>query len=142
MVKLNEKECLDTKMSDLVNFSKLLFNMFSVVLSLFAHFWMQFLSNFDVWVLILKLMTYSTRIWSHFATRGLIRYLKKVKICPKIVNISKFLIRYLKKVKICPKIVNVSKFLICFCHFKVPWRPLVEIWEEEVLCFILPLVGL
>ena len=30
--------------------------MFSVVLSLFANFWSQFLSDFDVWVLILKLL--------------------------------------------------------------------------------------
>ena len=47
-----------------------------MVLSLFAHFWRQFLSDFNVWPFILKLMTSSTSIWSNFTIRGPIRHLK------------------------------------------------------------------
>ena len=54
-----------------------------MVLSLFAHFWRQFLSDFDVWPLISKLMIYSTSIWSNFATRELIRHLKMAKCVQK-----------------------------------------------------------
>ena len=56
-----------------------MFNMLDLDLSLFAYFWSYYLSDFDVWPLISKLRTCSTRIWSNFATRGPIRYLKMAK---------------------------------------------------------------
>ena len=59
------------------NFS--MFNMLDLDLSLFAYFWSYYLSDFDVWPLILKLRTCSTTIWSNFATRGPIRHLKMAK---------------------------------------------------------------
>ena len=83
MLKLDIKESLDPKMSDFewfgeaFNFS--MFNMLDLDLSLFAYFWSYYLSNFDVWPLISKLRTCSTRIWSNFATRGPIRHLKMAK---------------------------------------------------------------
>ena len=83
MLKLYIKESLDPKMSDFewfgeaFNFS--MFNMLDLDLSLFAYFWSYYMSNFDVWPLILKLTTCSTRIWSNFATRGSIRHLKMAK---------------------------------------------------------------
>ena len=62
---------------EVLNFS--MFNMLDLDLSLFAYFWSYYLSDFDVWPLISKLMTCSTRIWSNFATRGPIRHLKMAK---------------------------------------------------------------
>ena len=62
---------------------------FSVVLSLFAYFKRQFLSDFDV-IPLLKLMTGSTRIWSNFATRGPVKYLKMAKTGPKIADVGNF----------------------------------------------------
>ena len=56
-----------------------MFNMLDLDLSLFAYFWSYYLSDFDVWPLISKLRTCSTRIWSNFATRGPIRHLKMAK---------------------------------------------------------------
>ena len=47
-----------------------------MVLSLFAHFWSYFLTNFDVWVLILKLMT--------------CKALKNGKNMPKIADVGTF----------------------------------------------------
>ena len=102
MLKLHKKESLDPKMSDFewlseaFNFSML--NMLDLDLSLFAYFWSYYLSNFDVWPLISKLRTCSTRIWSNFATRAIIRYLKMGKSVRKL------------------------QFSDTFCHFKVPWR--------------------
>ena len=64
------------------NFS--MFNMLDLDLSLFAYFWSYYLSNFDVWPLILKLRTCSTRIWSNFGTRGPIRHLKMGKCVKKL----------------------------------------------------------
>ena len=55
----------------LVKFSKISCLTCCVVLSLFAHFWSHFLTNFDVWQLIWKFRSSSTRIWSNFETRGL-----------------------------------------------------------------------
>ena len=78
MLKLDIKESLDPKMSDFewfgeaFNFS--MFNMLDLDLSLFAYFWSYYLSNFDIWALISKLRTCSTRIWSNFATRRPIRH--------------------------------------------------------------------
>ena len=83
ILKLDINESLDPKMSDFewfgeaFNFS--MFNMLDLDLSLFAYFWSYYLSDFDVWPLISKLRTCSTRIWSNFATRGPIRHLKMVK---------------------------------------------------------------
>ena len=62
--------------------------------AIFAYFWRQYLSDFDVWVLILKLRTSSTRIWAEIATRGPIRYLKMAEMCPKIANIGNFRTRF------------------------------------------------
>ena len=88
MLKLNKKESLDPKMSDFewfgeaFNFS--MFNMLDLDLSLFAYFWSYYLSDFDVWPLISKLLTCSTRIWSNFATRGPIKHLKMGKRVQKL----------------------------------------------------------
>ena len=66
MLKLDKKESLDPKMRDFewfgeaFNFS--MFNMLDLDLSLFAYFWSYYLSDFEVWPLILKLRTCSTRI--------------------------------------------------------------------------------
>ena len=86
MLKLDEKESLDPKMSDFewlseaFNFS--MFNMLDLDLSLFAYFWSYYLSNFDVWPLILKLRTCSTRILPLLPKNG--------KTCPKIADIGNF----------------------------------------------------
>ena len=75
MLKLDKKESLDPKMNEFEWFGEVfsfsIFNMLDLDLSLFAYFWSWYLSDFDVWPLILKLRTFSTRIWTNIATRGL-----------------------------------------------------------------------
>ena len=55
-----------------------------------AHFWSQFLTNFDVTPLKLKLRTSSTRIWKNFATRGPVRHLQMPKMCQKLQTLAHF----------------------------------------------------
>ena len=80
MVKFDEKESLNPKISDFEFYGKvIMFNMFVWFYYSFAYFWSQFLSDFDVRPLKLKLMTSSTKV---------IRHLIMVKMCPKIAKIG------------------------------------------------------
>ena len=92
MEKLNEEDYTDPKLGDFLviwwGLQNYHFLHVCVVLSLFAHFWKQFLSDFDVTPLKSELMASSSRIRSYFATRGPTRHLKMAKICPKIANVS------------------------------------------------------
>ena len=56
----------------------------------FAHFWSQFLSDFHVWPLKLKLRTFSTR-WAHVHINNMgLKGLKMAETVPKIADISNF----------------------------------------------------
>ena len=74
---------------EVFNFS--MFSMFSWLYYLFLISELNTLSDFDVWVLILKLRTSSTRIW---ATRGPLKYYKMAETCPKIADIGNFRTRF------------------------------------------------
>ena len=82
MVKLEEKESPDPKLSDFEWFGEvfkiIMFNMFVWFYHSLLISDLNTCLDFDVTPLIWKLMTSSTRIWKNFATRGPIRHQKHV----------------------------------------------------------------
>ena len=107
MIKLEEKESPDPKLSDFEWFGEvfkiIMFNMFVWFYHIFLISDLNTCLDFDVWPCKSKLRTSSTRIWSHFATRGPTRHLNTAKTCPKIADVGNFRTR--------------------FCHIWVFYRP-------------------